>query len=81
MLALAGASHTVDPRYLSAEETERRCQAIEVEWLGAVVGVEHLLADAIIVLLPTRCNEGTPKILIEAIALGRLVVTSDIPGC
>ncbi len=40
---------------------------------------EYMLASDIIVLPSYR--EGTPRSLIEALALGRVIVTTNVPGC
>ncbi len=34
-----------------------------------------------IVTLPSYYGEGLPKVLIEAAAFGRAVITTDMPGC
>ncbi|MCX7326458.1 MAG: glycosyltransferase [Hyphomicrobiales bacterium] len=40
-----------------------------------------LLAAVHAVVLPTRYQEGIPRILIEAAAVGRPAIVSDHPGC
>ena len=40
-----------------------------------------MLSKSNIVVLPSYYNEGLPKILIEAAACGRAVVTTDHTGC
>jgi glycosyltransferase involved in cell wall biosynthesis len=40
-----------------------------------------LIASSNIVCLPTSYGEGIPRILIEAAAVGRTVITTDMPGC
>ncbi len=40
-----------------------------------------MLAQSHIVCLPTTYGEGVPKVLIEAAACGRAIVTTDTPGC
>lgn len=52
-----------------------------VEWLGRREDISEILAASHIVALPSTYGEGVPKILIEAAASGRPIVTTDIPGC
>jgi glycosyltransferase involved in cell wall biosynthesis len=48
--------------------------------LGYQNNVPSLYAKSNIVVLPSY-REGLPKSLIEAAACGRVVVTTDVPGC
>lgn len=43
-------------------------------------GVESVLADAHVLLLPSRASEGFPKVLAEALAFGAVPVTSRVSG-
>ena len=52
-----------------------------VEWWGHVTDMPGILAASHIVCLPSTDREGIPKVLLEAAASGRPIVTSDIPGC
>lgn len=51
-----------------------------VEILGYRSDIPDLFANSNIVVLPSY-REGLPKVLIEAAACGRAVVTTDVPGC
>ena len=51
-----------------------------VEWWGHRSDMAKVLAAARIVVLPSY-REGLPKVLLEAAACGRTVVTTDVPGC
>ena len=51
-----------------------------VEWLGHDDDIVQVWADAHIATLPSY-REGFPKALIEAMASGRPVVTTDTTGC
>ena len=42
--------------------------------------IAKVFSDSNIVVLPSY-REGLPKVLIEAAACGRAVVTTDVPGC
>jgi glycosyltransferase involved in cell wall biosynthesis len=41
----------------------------------------QVFAQAHLVCLPSTYGEGVPKVLIEAAACGRAIVTTDTPGC
>ncbi|MBI3558181.1 MAG: glycosyltransferase family 4 protein [Deltaproteobacteria bacterium] len=51
-----------------------------VEFLGHVEGIEALIAEATLVVLPSY-REGLPRTLLEAAAMGKPIVTTDVPGC
>lgn len=52
-----------------------------VELLGFRQDINQIFAECSIVVLPSFYGEGLPKVLIEAAACGRAVVTTDNPGC
>lgn len=60
------------------EEWSRRH---EINWLGQVENMAGLLSEVHIIALPTRYGEGLPRILLEASACGRPVITTDVAGC
>ncbi|MES2662031.1 MAG: glycosyltransferase family 4 protein [Pseudomonadota bacterium] len=51
-----------------------------VELWGQRADMHTVLSSACIVVLPSY-REGLPKVLIEAAACGRAVITTDVPGC
>ncbi len=53
----------------------------KIQWLGQVDDMPSLIQQVDVVALPTRYGEGVPRILIEAGAVGRLVITTNVPGC
>jgi glycosyltransferase involved in cell wall biosynthesis len=52
-----------------------------VEWWGYRSDMHEVLSKSHIVCLPSYYREGLPKVLIEAAACGRPIVTTDTPGC
>ena len=52
-----------------------------VEWWGHRDDMPNVIGSAWVVVLPTFYGEGIPKILIEACACGKPVITTPIPGC
>ena len=53
----------------------------DVEWLGWRHNIPALIAQSHIVCLPSYYGEGVPRVLLEAAASGRPIVTTDTPGC
>ncbi len=51
-----------------------------VENLGKVADVRPAIADASVYVLPSY-REGTPRTVLEAMAMGRPIITTDAPGC
>ena len=51
-----------------------------VEWLGHCDDMAAMFKTAHVVCLPSY-REGLPKVLIEAAACGKPIVTTDVPGC
>lgn len=51
-----------------------------IEYLGRLDDVRPAIAAARIYVLPSY-REGTPRSVLEAMAMGRPVVTTDAPGC
>lgn len=52
-----------------------------VEYLGTTDDVPSIMAAADCVVLPSYYREGVPRSLIEAAAMGRPIITTDMPGC
>ena len=52
-----------------------------VELFGYREDISNLFSKSNIVTLPSFYGEGLPKVLIEAAACGRAVITTDHPGC
>lgn len=52
-----------------------------IEYLGETRDVTPYLAAAAVFVLPTWYREGLPRTILEAMATGRAVVTTDAPGC
>lgn len=50
------------------------------EYLGYTDDVRPILARAAIYVLPSY-REGTPRSVLEAMAMGRAIITSNAPGC
>ncbi|MBD1564534.1 glycosyltransferase family 4 protein [Vibrio sp. S12_S33] len=76
---LAGGTHD-NPSSLDEKKLESWNKEGVIEWIGHVDNPNSVIEDADIVVLPSY-REGLPKVLLEAGAIGRAVVTTDVPGC
>lgn len=51
-----------------------------IEYLGELSDVRPAIAAASVYVLPSW-REGTPRTVLEAMAMGRPIITNDVPGC
>jgi glycosyltransferase involved in cell wall biosynthesis len=51
-----------------------------IEFLGRLEDVRPAIADSTVYVLPSY-REGTPRTVLEAMAMGRPIITTDAPGC
>lgn len=67
----------------SVAEEEVRGWAAEgtIDYLGALDDVRTALAAADAMVLPTFYPEGTPRSLLEAAAMAKPLITTNVPGC
>jgi glycosyltransferase involved in cell wall biosynthesis len=77
---LAGGADPGNPGAISVTQLEQWNSDGYVEWLRHVTDMRSLYARCHIVCLPSY-REGMPRVLLEAAASGRPVITTDVPGC
>ncbi|MNJ42963.1 N,N'-diacetylbacillosaminyl-diphospho-undecaprenol alpha-1,3-N-acetylgalactosaminyltransferase [compost metagenome] len=77
---LVGDPDPGNPTSISVNDIARWQKEGIVECLGYRPDMETVFRHSHIVVLPSY-REGLPKVLIEAAACGRAVVTTDVPGC
>lgn len=72
----------LDPNPDAVDETEvqRWTDEGDIVWHGSQADVRPFLADAHVFVLPSY-REGTPRTVLEAMATGRPIITTDAPGC
>ena len=78
---IAGDIYPGNPSSLTQSELEQLERDADHNYLGHYRDMPKLLSETDIVVLPTYYREGTPKILLEALAAGCLIVTTTIPAC
>ncbi|RPF71172.1 glycosyltransferase family 4 protein [Aurantiacibacter spongiae] len=78
---LLGRPEPANPTGLSPEDLARlRAEGI-VTLLDEVRDVRPVLARSHVFVLPSFYREGLPRTILEALATGRPVITTDMPGC
>ena len=77
---LAGGTDAGNPSAIPEMQLQQWHAEGDIEWLGHVPDMRALYATSHIVCLPSY-REGMAKVLVEAAACGRPVVTTDVPGC
>ena len=77
---LLGATGSENRTAISAETVQEWGEEGIVEYLGTERDVRPAIAAASCVVLPSY-REGAPRTLIEAAAMARPVIATDVPGC
>ena len=78
---LAGRFEMDQPHAVSEEQVQAWVHEGLVEYWGWFNNMEAIYQQVHIVCLPTYYMEGLPKVLLEAAAVGRPVIATDVPGC
>ena len=74
----------VDKEALGALRDSELKQVVEndiIQYPGHVNNVAEWIAKSSVFVLPSYYREGVPRSIQEAMAIGRAVITSDVPGC
>lgn len=69
-----------NPDAVKEGELDAWIQEGVVEFLGRIADVRPAIAKASVYVLPSY-REGTPRTVLEAMAMGRAIITTDAPGC
>lgn len=69
-----------NPTSITSQELENWCTQGVVDYLGFQRDMATVMKRSHLVVLPSY-REGLPKVLVEAAACGRAVITTDVPGC
>lgn len=77
---LLGATGTANRSAISLDTVKAWEHTHGIEYLGTSEDVRSLIADANCVVLPSY-REGAPRTLIEAAAMARPTIATDVPGC
>lgn len=78
---LAGAPDHDNPHPIHESALKDWAAGGTISWLGPVTDMASLIKMVHILVLPSLTREGLPKVILEAMACGRPVVATNIPGC
>lgn len=70
-----------NPSHVKEETLSSWVSSGTVEYLGERSDVRDVVAAADVVVLPSYYREGIPRSLLEAMAMGKPIITTDAPGC
>lgn len=69
-----------NPDAITQRELDQWVGSGLLEFLGRLDDVRPAISDCSVYVLPSY-REGTPRTVLEAMAMGRAVITTDAPGC
>jgi glycosyltransferase involved in cell wall biosynthesis len=78
---LVGAPDPGNPSSVSEKDILRWREQGFIEVMGFRSDVAEIFSKSNLIVFPSYYGEGLPKVLIEAAACGRPVITTDHPGC
>lgn len=70
-----------NPESIEQSELDAWVASEKLVYLGRLSDVRPAIAGASVFVLPTFYREGVPRTILEALAMGRAIVTTDTPGC
>lgn len=69
-----------NPDAIAQQELDDWTESGALEFVGKVSDVRPAIAECSVYVLPSY-REGTPRTVLESMAMGRPVITTDAPGC
>jgi glycosyltransferase involved in cell wall biosynthesis len=70
-----------NPSSVARKEVEAWAREGVVEWRGELADVRPEIARSHVFVLPSYYREGVPHSILEAMSMGRAIITTDTPGC
>lgn len=77
---IAAAIDENNPAYIGQAQLNQWAAEYGIKLFLNHTAIQELMAQCHVVVLPSY-REGVPKVLLEAAACGRAVLTTDVPGC
>lgn len=70
-----------NPSCITQQELDTWEKEGAINFLGRLDDVRDSIKNASVFVLPTYYREGTPRSILEAMSMGRPIITTDAPGC
>ena len=70
-----------NPTGLKQAQLDQLIETGIIEYAGFVQDVDQQIRESAVFVLPSYYREGVPRSTQEAMAIGRPVITTDVPGC
>lgn len=70
-----------NPYGLTQNQLDELIEGKTIEYSGFVTNVDAYIKKSAVFVLPSYYREGVPRSSQEAMAIGRPVITTDVPGC
>lgn len=70
-----------NPACISPELLRKWVVAGIINHLGKLDDVRPAISNSSVYVLPSYYGEGTPRTILEAMSMGRAIITTDSPGC
>ena len=81
MFKIIGGLDQENPYGLTQKDLDEVIATNIIEYPGFVKDVAKRIQDSAVFVLPSYYREGVPRSTQEAMAIGRPVITTDVPGC
>ena len=81
MLWIVGWPDLDNPRHVDLNYIEKFAHSNVVKFVGKEDDVRMRLSAANFFLFPSYYREGIPRSLLEALSMGKPIITTDMPGC
>lgn len=69
-----------NPSAITRDELDEWIKSGNINYLGRLSDVRPAIAESSVFVLPSY-REGTPRTVLESMAMGRPIITTDAPGC
>lgn len=79
--SILGRAETENPTGINDAEVARLTREYPIEFLPETDDVRPILQSSSVFVLPSYYREGLPRTILEAMATGRAIITTDMPGC